>query len=118
MLNMRLIIVPTSPSATHAGSASSASLNQARTAAESNFAQVAAAMASLGGTPAMVPSKSIAHQIPDPLALAGYTAYVCARLLESAAEERAAFCIQSHWRKRSSWAPGESSFQPPCLSSS
>ncbi len=76
-------------------------------AAESNFAQVAAAMASLGSTPDMISTKWIGHRLPDPLALAGYTAYVCARLLESAAEERAAFCIQTHWRRRSSWAPGK-----------
>ncbi|KAK9868342.1 hypothetical protein WJX84_010700 [Apatococcus fuscideae] len=36
----------------------------------------------------------------------GYTAYVCCRLLESAAEERAAFCIQTRWRQRNSWLPG------------
>ena len=64
-------------------------------------------MASLGGIPAMIAIKDTAQPAPDALTMAGYTAYVCCRLLESAAEERAAFCIQTRWRQRNSWLPGK-----------
>ena len=78
-------------------------------AAEANFAQAAAAVASLGGMPAMASVQALARSTPDALTMAAYTAYVGAHLLESASEERAAFCIQTHWRRRSSWSPSESS---------
>ncbi|KAK9844436.1 hypothetical protein WJX74_002496 [Apatococcus lobatus] len=90
----------------NAGSQNSHSVNLAPTAAEANFAQVAAAVASLGGMPAIASAQALAHSNPDALTMAAYTAYVGARLLESAAEERAAFCIQTHWRRRTSWSPG------------
>ena len=79
----------------------------ASAAAEANFSQAAAAVAALGGMPAMVSAHALAHSTSDALTLAAFTAYVGARLLESASEERAAFCIQTYWRRRSSWSPGQ-----------
>ena len=70
-----------------------------------NFQLVHAALASLGGVPAMVSATDIAYQGADEKTVALFLAFLCQRLLEVSKEERAAMVMQRLWRRRAAATP-------------
>nr|XP_057929820.1 abnormal spindle-like microcephaly-associated protein [Doryrhamphus excisus] len=66
---------------------------------KSNFRLVNAAVASLGGVPAMINPADMSNTIPNEKVVMSYLSFLCARLLDLRNETRAARVIQGAWRK-------------------
>uniref|UniRef100_A0A3P9QHX9 Assembly factor for spindle microtubules n=1 Tax=Poecilia reticulata TaxID=8081 RepID=A0A3P9QHX9_POERE len=64
-----------------------------------NFRLVNAAVASLGGVPAMINPADMSNTIPNEKVVMSYVSFLCARLLDLRIETRAARLIQAAWRK-------------------
>ncbi|XP_030062606.1 LOW QUALITY PROTEIN: abnormal spindle-like microcephaly-associated protein [Microcaecilia unicolor] len=64
-----------------------------------NFQLVNAAVAELGGIPAMIHYSDMSNTIPDEKVVVTYLSFLCARLLDLHKETRAARVIQSAWKK-------------------
>ncbi|XP_069497625.1 abnormal spindle-like microcephaly-associated protein isoform X2 [Ambystoma mexicanum] len=64
-----------------------------------NFLLLNAAVANLGGIPAMINHSDMSNTIPDEKVVITYLCFLCARLLDLRKETRAARVIQSSWRK-------------------
>ncbi|XP_029474259.1 LOW QUALITY PROTEIN: abnormal spindle-like microcephaly-associated protein [Rhinatrema bivittatum] len=64
-----------------------------------NFLLVNAAVADLGGIPAMIHHSDMSNTIPDEKVVITYLSFLCARLLELHKETRAAYVIQTAWKK-------------------
>ncbi|NWW92799.1 ASPM protein, partial [Rhynochetos jubatus] len=63
-----------------------------------NFQMINAAVADLGGIPAMLHHSDMSNTIPDEKVVITYLAFLCSRLLDLRQETRAARLIQSVWR--------------------
>ncbi|XP_023195655.1 abnormal spindle-like microcephaly-associated protein homolog [Xiphophorus maculatus] len=66
---------------------------------KNNFRLVNAAVASLGGVPAMINPADMSNTIPNEKVVMSYVSFLCARLLDLRIETRAARLIQAAWRK-------------------
>ncbi|KAM4738484.1 abnormal spindle-like microcephaly-associated protein isoform 2-T2 [Anableps anableps] len=66
---------------------------------KNNFNLVNAAVASLGGVPAMINPADMSNTIPNEKVVMSYVSFLCARLLDLRIETRAARLIQAAWRK-------------------
>ncbi|XP_069088229.1 abnormal spindle-like microcephaly-associated protein [Pleurodeles waltl] len=64
-----------------------------------NFHLLNAAVADLGGVPAMINHSDMSNTIPDEKVVITYLSFLCARLLDLRKETRAARVIQSAWRR-------------------
>ncbi|KAK2835151.1 hypothetical protein Q5P01_015635 [Channa striata] len=64
-----------------------------------NFRLVNAAVAFLGGVPAMINPADMSNTIPNEKVVMSYLSFLCARLLDLRNETRAARVIQGAWRK-------------------
>ena len=72
-----------------------------------NVTLVLATAARLGGIPPLLQPKDFtAARSVDDRAMVMFLAYLCSRLLEVSAEERAAHVLQSMWRSRCQRLPG------------
>ncbi|KAE8610920.1 hypothetical protein XENTR_v10012280 [Xenopus tropicalis] len=65
---------------------------------QTNFSLVHAAVADLGGIPAMVHHSDMSNTIPDEKVVITFLSFLCARLLDLRKETRAARVIQTVWR--------------------
>ncbi|XP_040896643.1 abnormal spindle-like microcephaly-associated protein isoform X2 [Toxotes jaculatrix] len=66
---------------------------------KNNFRLVNAAVAFLGGVPAMINPADMSNTIPNEKVVMSYLTFLCARLLDLRNETRAARVIQGAWRK-------------------
>jgi hypothetical protein len=72
-----------------------------------NFAAAHRAARSLGAVPQMLSAGDWAEHGPDERAVLLYVAFLCARLLETSREDRAAHVLQSAWREARARRAGE-----------
>ncbi|KAM7387713.1 hypothetical protein PAMP_023934 [Pampus punctatissimus] len=66
---------------------------------KNNFRLVNAAVAFLGGVPAMINPADMSNTIPNEKVVMSYLSFLCARLLDLRNETRAARVIQGAWRR-------------------
>ena len=79
-----------------------------------NFEMVHEIAAALGNVPMLLSASDLVAQGPDDQAMLLYVAFLCSRLLEVSAEDRAASALQSAWRRQCSRRPGR---HPPAADS-
>lgn len=77
-----------------------------RSGVRRNFERVAAVAATLGNVPQLVSAADLADQGPDEKAMLLYTAFLCSRLMEVSAEDRAVGILQAAWRTHRLRVPG------------
>ena len=71
-----------------------------------NFELVHDIAATLGSVPMLLSASDLVAQGPDEQAMLLYVAFLCSRLLEVSAEDRAASALQTAWRSHCSRRPG------------
>ena len=72
-----------------------------------NFELVHKVAATLGNVPMLLSASDLVAQGPDDQAMLLYVAFLCSRLLEVSAEDRAASALQTAWRSHCSRRPGK-----------